>query len=337
MGLSLVLAGLAAPAKAGPALLSRVAEAGGAGEAFCAAAGTMQELLESWGRKLHELTPDVHVLIDKSSTLSAEGIIALLEGRVNCAAFVREPFPSEIQAFKEKFGYAPALINVANGSYDTKGGTHAIAVYVNAANPLQRLDLSQLDAIFSSTLRRGASHGATAWGDVGLPGDWARRPIHVYGMLRKRDSGNPPGIMNFLNQRVLLGGEFRDDLREQKGAPGESALQAIVNRVAEDPDGIGFSGFGFARANVKRVAVGETPEGPFYAGSVEEVQSRRYPLSRQIYILVNQPPGQPMSLALRQFLLLALSPEGQAIVAADSMHFIPLTTLQIQVAQQAIR
>ena len=81
-------------------------------------------------------------------------------------------------------------------------------------------------------------------------------------MAPLRSSGNPPGIVNFLEIRVLRGGTFRADLRVERDRPGESALQAIVRAIANDPDGIGYSGFGYALPGVKTVALAEHPGEP---------------------------------------------------------------------------
>jgi phosphate transport system substrate-binding protein len=142
--------------------------------------------------------------------------------------------------------------------------------------------------------------------------------------------------VNFLQQRALLGGQLRDDVREQRDSPGETALQAIVHRVAADPDGIGYSGFGFAEPGVKSVALGETSNGPFYAGTPVEVARRDYPLSRKIYLLFDQPPGKAPTPIVREFLRFILSREGQQIVAGDAERFIPLRASQAAEARTTI-
>jgi phosphate transport system substrate-binding protein len=235
-----------------------------------------------------------------------------------------------------QLGHAPTLVNVAGGSHATQGGTHAIAIYVNAANPIGGLTLEQLDAIFSKTRRSGAKE-ITTWGQLGLGGEWAQRPIRAYGMLRRRESANPPGIVNFLENRMLRGGEFRDDIREQPGSAAEPALDAIVRRVAEDPAGIGYSGFAYARPGARTVAIARTATSPFYGGHPEEVASREYPLSREIYLMVNRVPGKPIAPPLREFLLYTLSREGQRAVAADRMKFIPLDAAQAAAARVQLR
>ncbi|MFI4884180.1 MAG: PstS family phosphate ABC transporter substrate-binding protein [Steroidobacterales bacterium] len=308
-----------------------------AGVVRCAGGSTMLPLVESWGREFHELHPQAVVEVDPRVSLAAGGFRELLDGRVDLVDFVREPFPSEIAAFTRKFRHAPLLINVANGSFDTRGGTHAIAIYVNSSNPLRHLTLGQLDEIFSAAPRRGTGQPIGTWSGVGLQGKWAPRPIHVYGMAPLRPSGNPPGIVNFMEIRVLQGGTFRTDLRIQRDRPGTSALQAIVRAVANDPDGIGYSGFGYATPGVKTVALAEYPGAPYVKGGAEQIADRSYALSRQIYFALNSPPGHPLPPLLKAFIELVLSPEGQRRVSGTPDRFLPLTPAQSARSRQLIR
>ena len=59
-------------------------------------------------------------------------------------------------------------------------GAGRLAVYVNKDNPIEKLTLKQIDGIFSSTRKRGGKDVAT-WGDLGLTGDWANKPISLFG------------------------------------------------------------------------------------------------------------------------------------------------------------
>lgn len=304
-----------------------------AGVVRCAGGNTMRPLVESWGRQFHQLQPRAAIQVDPHITLAADGFRELLAGQVDLVDLVREPFPAEIAAFTRRFGYPPLVINVANGSFETKGGTHAIAIYVNSSNPLRHLTLDEVAEIFSAG-RSGIP--IRTWGGAGLQGRWVNRPIHVYGMVPLRSSGNPPGIVNFMEIRLLRGAGFRSDLRIERDRPGESALQAIVRAIANDPDGIGYSGFGYARPGVKTVALAERPGGPYISGGPEQVANRTYPLSRKIYFALNSPPGRPLPPLVKAFIELALSPEGQRTVVHSPDHFLPLTPRQVTRAHQRL-
>ncbi|MDB5040745.1 MAG: pstS [Candidatus Eremiobacteraeota bacterium] len=325
-------------------------------------AHNLDTLMQSWGEAFQRIYPEAKIDLHPGVPLSAEGLDALIEGRAELAPFAREAFPSEEQAFQARFGYAPLLICVAGGSYATKFNTHALAIYVNASNPLKQLTIAQLDAIYSRTRRLGYPEDITRWGQLGLTGDWANRPIHLYGMVsRYKKTGNPPGILYFFTQRALGGGEMKSTVREiadptrpelmrgpgdrseprpitaSGGSAALEALDGIVAAVATDPAGIGYSGFRNKREGTKTLALGENPLGPFSAGTLQDVLRRDYPLSRKVYIAVNQEPGKPMRPILREFLRFVLSREGQAIVAHDPSEYLPLTTSLANEARAQLR
>jgi phosphate transport system substrate-binding protein len=298
---------------------SAAAEPGAPGEGLTfARADTMDGLVRAWAAGFRRLHPGVALTLRNDTRLSADAFDLLLAGRVQVAPFVREPFPAEIARFRGKTGHDPLLVPVATGSYATKGGTHAIAVYVADGNPLAGLTLAQLRAIYA---RDG---GIRTWGQLGLGGPWTARPIHVYGMPTRRSTGNPPGIVNFLRQRVLPDSEFRGDIAECPDSAEGSSLDRIVRAVASDPDGIGCSGFGNAAPGARTLALAEGEGGPYYAGTPDEVARRIYPLTRTIYLCVDRAPGRPLDPRLGDFIAFVLGPEGQKAVADDPERFLPL-------------
>jgi len=304
---------------------------------FCAGGETLSPLLRAWAEAAAAEDPRTRVDVAPDAALSAEGMRLLLDGRANCVSMVREPFPSELAAFRRQFGHAPLLVPVARGSFATRGGTHAIAVYVNAANPIRGLTLAQIEAAFSAAPRGRREGPARAWGDLGLSGPWRTRPLRVYGMIPRRASGDPPGVVNFVQRQVLGGGAFRDDLVVQVDRPGEQALATIVRKVAEDPEGIGYSGFGYAAPGARAVPLAIRPGAPFIAGSPASVADGAYPLARHIYILVDRAPGRPLDPAARRFLDFVLGPRGQAMIRRDAEGFFPLTPAEVSAARKELR
>ncbi len=287
----------------------------------------MRPLVAAWARAFEKRSVHVRIEIDHRVDLAAGGFKQLLAGRTDVVDFVREPFPAEVAAFEQKFGYPPLLINVADGSFDTPHATEAIAVFVNAGNPLRRLSLAQLERIFSGA--PGAAMPLTTWGQVGLRGAWRTRPIHVYGMTPLRPDGNPPGIVNYLEHRVMRGAPFRSDLRVAVDRPGMSALQAIARDVARDPDGIGYGVFGGAPHAVRAIALARHARGRYYTGGPRQVADRSYPLSRRIYFGLNSPPGRPLPPLAAAFIGYALSAAGQRQVFRGPFYFLPLTPAQV--------
>ena len=296
--------------------------ASGQGTLRCAGADTMRDLLHRWADGFRRVRHGAKIIIDTRAPLSADGFVDLLAGRADCVSFARELFPSEDAAYAARFGVPPLVVPVAEGSYDTLHATHAIAIYVNSANPLTRISLRELGALFAAPLPAQTA-AITRWGQLGLKGKWANRPIHLYGMLPFRPSGNPPGIVNFLERRLLGGHEFRSDAKIVADRSGDQALQGIVESVAADPDGIGYSGFGFAKDGVRALALCGT-DGACVAGTPRSVASGHYPLHRTIYLAFPRTGDGRAAPISRAFLHYVLSAAGQAQVRRDHENFLPL-------------
>ena len=294
----------------------------------CLGASTMQPLVAAWAHAFQAGRPRTSIRVADTTRYSAEGVAAVLAGRANCVTFAREPFPAESAAFKRMPGRAPIVVPVAGGSYATPHGTFAIAIYVNRANPLHGLTVAQLSAVFSGEAVAGGHQPLRTWGQLGLRGRWASRPIHVYGMTPQRGSGNPPGIVNFLDRRVLGGRPWRKDLRVQVDSHGLSALTAIVRQVSLDPDGIGYSGFGYATKSMRAIPLSVGHGAPFVAGTPTSVASGRYALARTIYLGFARTDAGGLTPLACNFLSFILGADGRRLIAQDRMHFDPLTASQ---------
>src|SRR5262249_44950965 len=154
-------------------------------------ADTMKDLMKFWIDDFRKIYPNVN--FDMQAKASGTAAPALTDGGADIGPVAREMLPNEVAPFQEKYGYAPFAIRVAGGSYRTPGKTHAIAILVNTKNPIDKLTLAQLDAIYSKTRRRGYKQVNT-WGDVGATGEFADKPIHLWGLVQ------PNGIAHFIDE-----------------------------------------------------------------------------------------------------------------------------------------
>lgn len=276
---------------------------------------TMDNLMKLWISGFQEQQPQI--VIDLQSKASISVPAALTAGTAQLAPLSRELNPSEVEAFRARHGYAPTEIAVALGSYRTPTRTVALTFYVNDANPIVKLDLAQLDAIWCTTLRRGGKRQITEWGQLGLTGDWSHRPIDLVGVLP------PDGVPNFITRRVCNGGLLRDGIHGEKNGESTSVLTRIVQDVAKDPNGIGYAGFHNRQPGTHPILIANTAAGPFYQGTFDEVRSAVYPLTRFIYIYLDRPPDRPLDPAIRKFLSYTLSLDGQREVEEEGI-FMPL-------------
>ena len=270
----------------------------------------------AWTAGYSALHPGTPARIALHAQYSADFVEPLAQGKVEVAAFAREWFPAERARFAAITGGMPLLVPVATGSRATKGATHAIVIFANARNPITHLSLGQLREVWADDGR------ITTWGQLGLTGEWASRGISLHGMQVRRATGNPPGIVNFLETRLLAGRAWRRDIHEyadQHG--GAQALEQIVRAVSADETALGYSGFAYAVPGAKALALGEGDSGPFFAGSADEIAGGEYPLARAVYLALGPRPDA----SALGFVRYVLGPEGQQAVGTDRENFLPLT------------
>jgi phosphate transport system substrate-binding protein len=282
--------------------LKPYAKAGGevSGSLKCVGSDTMNNLVALWAEGFKKFYPSIREGIEGKG--SASGPPALTEGTSTFGPMSRDWKPSEIDGFKEKHGYAPTVVPSA---------IDMLAVFVHKDNPLKELSLQQVDAIFSKNRNGGATADIRTWGDLGLEGEWKDKPISLYG--RNATSGT----YGYFKEHALFKGDFKQTVKEQPGS------SSVVQSVASDKFGIGYSGIGYRTADVRAVHLAPKtgskaiPPEPTFAYSGE------YPLARFLYLSVNHKPGSQLDPLRREFLKYVLSATGQGDVLKDG--YLPVT------------
>jgi phosphate transport system substrate-binding protein len=258
---------------------------------------TLNNLMTLWAEGFRAMYPNVNIQIEGKGSSTAPP--ALIEGTAQLGPMSRSMKSDEIDKFEKKYGYKPTEIKVA---------IDALAVFVHKDNPVKGLTLAQLDSIFSGTFKRGGKP-ITTWGEAGLSGSWAQRPISLYG----RNSAS--GTYGFFKEHVLKNGDYKDTVKEQPGS------SSVVQGVASDPGGIGYSGIGYVTSGVKPLALGEKDK--MYEPTLENSLSGDYPLARFLYIYVNKKPNEPLGQLTHEFVKFVLSMAGQEIVVKDGYFPLP--------------
>jgi len=251
--------------------------------------------------------------------------------------------PSRKMTFEDLLAYErvmnadPVEIQYATGSYDVPGWSPAFAVFVNKSNPLSKLNMAQLEAIFGAE-RTGAWEGTSwhperartpaqnirTWGQLGLTGEWADKPIHVYGVnLRYHQA------IRFEDQVMHGSAKWNPELREYanySNPDGSLAIGAsmMVQDLAKDPYGIAYSEVNFTAPGTKvlELAPGDTQN--YFPLTRENVRDRKYPLYDTVYLYANGSAEKPMDPKVKEFLRFVLSREGQEAIARDG-KYLPLT------------
>lgn len=260
----------------------------------------------------------------------------LCAGTTDLAVTGHDAWRSDLKAFESVYGYPPLEIMIATGGFNLrKGNTPGLIVFVHKDNPLAGLSLDQLDGIlgaertggwvgttWSTGAARGPEKNLRTWGQLGLTGDWADRPIEIFGI-----DATLSGWSGLVQKVVFKGGDkWNPAIHELvRGGAEIPADEQIVSGVARDRFAIGFSFMRVVERNpgVKPLALAREPGGPFIAPSNESFFARTYPLVTAVYIYLNRPPGQPVAPRLKEFLTYVLSREGQRDIVEDGM-FIPI-------------
>jgi phosphate transport system substrate-binding protein len=211
---------------------------------------------------------------------------------------------SEIDAFEKKYGYKPTELRTS---------LDALAFYVHKDNPLKCLTLQQVDAIFSKTRRGGYKEDVKTWGQLGLTGEWANKPISLYG----RNSAS--GTYGFFKEVALFKGDYKDEVKEQPGSA------SVVQGVTNDRFAAGYSGIGYITSGVRAVPLAEKAGGKCVETTPEAVASGDYPLGRFLYVYINKAPNRQLEPVVREFAKFIFTREGQEVVVKDGYYPVPET------------
>jgi phosphate transport system substrate-binding protein len=261
---------------------------------------TLNNLMTFWAEGFKAKYPNVNVQVEGKGSGTAPP--ALTSGSAQLGPMSREMKSSEVASFAGKFGHKPTKIPVA---------IDALAVFVHKDNPVQGLSLAQVDAIFSSTRKRGGQDIAT-WGQAGLTGNLAGKTISAFG----RNSAS--GTYGFFKDNALKNGDYKGSVKEQPGS------SSVVQGVAADLGAIGYSGIGYKTSGVRAVPLSEKDGAAFVEPSYANCLNGTYPLARYLYVYVNKAPGKDMDKLTSEFMTFVLSKQGQEITIKDGYYPLPV-------------
>ena len=303
LGAAAAVQGLNAAATLDPELPVYMKVPGVSGTLNSVGSDTLNNMMSLWAESFQAIYPNVKVQIEGKGSSTAPP--ALIEGTSQLGPMSRAMKSSELDEFEGKYGYKPTQIPVA---------LDALAVFANKDNPIPGLTLQEVDSIFSSTYNRGGNNIET-WGGVGLSGDLASRPISIYG----RNSAS--GTYGFFKGNALKKGDFKPSVKEQPGS------SAVVQGIASDLYGLGYSGIGYKTSGVKALALGESDDALFEP-TFENCMSGDYPLARFLYVYVNKNPREEIDTLTYEFLRFALSKQGQGVVLKDGYFPLPASAAE---------
>ncbi|HTU24617.1 MAG TPA: phosphate ABC transporter substrate-binding protein [Pirellulales bacterium] len=291
-----------------PALPSYQPAKGITGRLKSVGSDTMNNLLALWSEGFRKLYPSVRIEIEGKGSGTAPP--ALIQGTTDFGPMSRDMNPDEIAQFTSTFGYPPAQLPVA---------IDMLAVFVHQDNPLESLTLEQLDALYSVGRKKGGKEIRT-WGDLGLGDDWANKPVSLYGR-------NPAsGTYVYFKEHVLEKGDFKPTVKQLGGS------SAVIQGVATDRYGIGYSGIGYKTADVKALSLARNKKTPPVPAESQFGYDGTYPLSRFLLLSINYKPKSELTPSTAEFIRFVYSREGQTDVIKEG--FLPVTA---KIAERGIK
>ena len=284
--------------------------------------GYLKNMMKLWEEGFKKYQPNIH--FEDELVSSASAMAGLYSGRADLGVLAREITPPEIAAYEKITRQKITPVTVLTGSFGNQDKIMALGVFVHKDNPIAHLSFTQVDAIFGAEHRRGAKENIRTWDQLGLGGEWAKKPIKPYIGL----AWEAPGY--FFSQTVLKGSvlwncdvqqfENNEDAKQRY----VDAYQEVVNALGANRYGIAFAGAGYSNPNVKLVALAAAEGGPYVAATPENVANLSYPLARPVRFYIHNGPAIAADPKVIEFLRYVLSREGQAQVAKEG-DFFPLT------------
>lgn len=304
---------LTAQVKVDPALPDYKPVSGVSGSLKSVGSDTMNNEMTLWAEGFMRHYPSLKIEIEGKGSSTAPP--ALIAGTSQFGPMSRAMKDAEVADFEKKYGYKPISLPTS---------IDMLAVYVNKDNPIKGLSLQQVDAIFSKTRKGGYPSDIRTWGQAGLVSEWASKPISLYG----RNSAS--GTYGYLKKNALFGGDYKDEVKEQPGS------SSVVQGVASDKFGIGYSGIGYKTADVRAVPLAVEGDD-FVAAEPANAYSGEYPLARFLYLYVNHKPGTELDPLRREFIRYIFSKQGQQDVVKDGYYPVPASIAKKALADLGIK
>jgi phosphate transport system substrate-binding protein len=281
----------------------------------------MEGVAKAWKDAYHFVHPEI--TIDLRLMGNGTAMPALYLGLADIVLLGRDPIVTDNDGFAHVRKYAPRRVELATGSVSTPGHATALVLFVHRDNPLSKLTLAQVDAIFSSVRARGGATAIRTWGQLGLEGEWRDQPIHIHA----DDTQSMTGL--FFSRAVLghsrmMNWEHFTEYKDQRRADGTVLLAAEQTATALRGDrfGLAVSTLQFVSPENKPLALASREGDAYFAPTPESIARREYPLTRSVLAFVDERPGKPLDPKVADFLRYVLGPAGQKRLAFGD--YLPL-------------
>lgn len=242
---------------------------------------TLLNVAQAWAEAYAGAHPDMSVAVTGGG--SGTGISALINGTVDIANSSRQMKPEEIEAARAQ-GQEPVEFIV---------GHDALAVFLNPANPIDRISIATLKSIY------GEGGTFESWSDLNV-----QMPECSSGEIVLVSRQNNSGTYAYFREAVLGEDDFKLGSRDLHGS------KDVVELVSSTPCAIGYSGLAYATDHVKMPCIESANGDACLAPSVERASDGSYPIARPLFMYTS---GQPEG-AVKEYMDFIMSDEGQCII-----------------------
>jgi len=252
---------------------------------------TMVNLAQAWAESYARVEPSISVEVSGGG--SGVGVAALINGTAEIANCSRKLEPEEIAKTKAQ-GKDPKEFLV---------GFDGLAVYVHKNNPISQISLEELSDIY----REGGK--TSKWAELGVTNIPGVKSDDIIRVSRQNNSGT---YQYFRETVVGKKADFKQGSLDMNGS------KDVVELVSKTPGAIGYSGLGYATADVKILKISAKKGEPGTLPSIATVHNKTYPLSRPLFMYT---PGEPSS-QVKKYIDWIMSDAGQKIV--EQTGYVPL-------------
>ncbi|MBS0478011.1 MAG: substrate-binding domain-containing protein [Proteobacteria bacterium] len=271
----------------------------------------MAEMLGAATRRVAESGSRIRYKLELKSTRSAPP--ALIAGTSLLAPMGAAMESGDRAAFRAAWGRDPIVFHIAHDSLTPGALSSPTAILVSVDNPLRSITLAQIRSIYAP------GPGAPAirtWGQIGLRGGWADRPIRAIGLARDTAIG-----------RFVLAGPLR---AKALAATVETKRQSrdVADAVTADDGAIGLANANLAGPRLRAVTIIDN-RGLAVAPTRDGIRSGRYPFDRFLLIYARRESDGRLARATTALLRALLSPAGQQEIGRETLGYIPLNAREL--------
>lgn len=265
------------------------------GTATLSGSTTMLAIGKLWSERFKKFHPEV--VFNRGADGTDVGIKSLSEDPTVIAGASRPLSDADLALLKKGKCKDPLSVIVA---------LDPLALYVHKDNPIAGVSPEQLESIFRAA--GGSGKHASTWGDLGVIGEIAKKPIRIH------SRSEVSGTTNFIKQLVLRGGEMAKEAQSHRSS------DEVCAAIGQDQAGVGICGFGEATAQVRPVSL--ILNGVRVPATEQSFLSGQYPFVRPLMLIIDKSQMATDGGLRESMLRYVLSRDGQLEAVREG--FFPL-------------